>query len=447
MDYSDKIKEKLGSLLKVSTPEENQQLYHQLCSYESSIHVHTIVTAFFSDVSLYYNQTSDLFVYYLQNQYSILTENDILHLIWKHLNKYAIHTSLKQQIKQKIMRTIKDHSIYNTIPNSVTLQEVLSFLHPLLFPTKNGSKYFMTTLGDILLKKTNLYYFLDPSMKPFIQRLQKVVSVYFFTTQLAPFKFKYCDHPHNLSRMIKTNPINMDYLKCEEPLYLNLICCSIHYSNRYTNGDLFLEDVLNHSLKQEVLWIKETNKEEVLQEFVRTYFCPSDSVIHEKDVNFLWKLFIREKNPINIFPKNIQEDLSRIVPYQSPYFLNLSSMRMPYVKKFIHFWNKTMYADPTEQYLELTEILTLFMETHLKYHDLTEHKIKEILQYYFPDLLIHEQRYIHHIGCTLWNKKEELKQFCALNPIEYSVYAETPMKRKVSKVYFQHFQKTLPLIG
>jgi hypothetical protein len=434
MNYSEKIKEKLSTLLKTSTPEENQQLYQQICTYESSIQGHSIWTSFFSTHILYFNQTTGLFVWQ-QNQYSILTENDVIHLIWKHLNQYPIHTSLKQQIKQKIMRSIKDRSIYNTIPHSVTLQEVISFLHPLLFPTKSGSKYFMTILGDILLKKTNLYYFMDPSMKPFIQKLQKILTLYFITTHLAAFKFKYHDHEPELSRIIKTNPINVDYLKCDEPFYLNLICCSIHYSNRYTHGDKFLEDVLNTSLRKEVMWIKETNKEDLLQEFIRTYLSPSDTYLHEKDMIFLWKMFVKEKHSIN-FSKNLQEDLSRILIYQPPYFLNITSMRMPYVKKFIQFWKKSMYSDPTEQYLELTEVLSLFIENHMKYSDITESKIKEILFYYFPDLILHEDRYIHYTGCTLWNKKEELRKF---GHNRYEDYANSSMPRKVSKVYFESY--------
>jgi hypothetical protein len=142
-----------------------------------------------------------------------------------------MNTPLKQQIKYKIHKKIKEISIYNTIPNSVTLQEVLSFLHPLLFTSKNAAKYFMTALGDIMMKKTLLYYFLDPSMKPFIQTLQKWVSMYFCSNQLANFKFKFCDHDPNLSRVLKTNPVNFQYIKCEEPFYINLICCSGHFGD------------------------------------------------------------------------------------------------------------------------------------------------------------------------------------------------------------------------
>ena len=96
--------------------------------------------------------------------------------------------------------------------------------------------------------------------------------------------------------------------------------------------------------------------------------------------------------------------------------------------------------------MELTEILSLFIEIHPKYHDMTEQKIKEILQYYHPTLFIVENRYIHHIGCSLWNKKQDLKSFFK-NPCEeedvYRAYTESTMKRKVSKQYFTLYQESL----
>jgi len=446
MNYPEKIKEKINNLLKHTSQQDNQQLYLQLCHYESATNIQSIVQSFFSEHTLYYIQTSDLYVFYKRHQYTVLTENDILHLIFNNLNIYPLHTALKQQIKQKIHKKIKETSIFNTIPDSITLQNVISFLHPLLFSTKNGSKYFMTILGDIIMKKTNLYYFLDHSMKPFIQILQKTISVYFCSNQLAQFKFKFCEHPPALSRLIKTTHVNINYLKCDEPFYVNLICCSIHYSNRFNNGDSFLEDVTNQSLRQEVLWIKETKREDVLADFIETYIQPSEYSIHENDMIFLWKQYLKQKNCIHLLHKNIQDDLSKVIAYNRPYFINITSMKLPFVQKFNSFWRKYMYEDTTEKYLELTEILSLFIEMYPKYHDMTEQKIKDILQYYYPALFILENRYIHHMGCLLWNKKEELNIFFKNTHHEedlYRAYTESTTKRKVSKQYFTMYQESV----
>jgi hypothetical protein len=446
MNYQEKIKEKINTLLKHTTPHDNQQLYMQLCNYEASSNIQAIIQTFFLEHIVYYIQTSGLYVYYKRHQYVIFTEDDILHLIFNNLNVYPLYTSIKQQIKQKIHKKIKESSLYNTIPDSVTLQNVISFLHPLFFPTKNGSKYFMTILGDIIMKKTNLYYFLDHSMKPFIKKLQKLISIYFCSNQLAQFKFKFCDHPPELSRLIKTNPINFTYIKCDESFYINLICCSIHYSNRFNNGDIFLEDMTNQTLRQEVLWIKETKKEDVLKDFIESYFHTSDSEIHEKDMNFLWKLYLKQKNCIHLLQKNIQDDLSQLINYNAPYFINITSMKLPFVKKFNSFWNKYMYEDKTEKYLELTEILSLFIEHNQKYHDMNEQKIKDILQYYYPDIFIVENRYINNMGCLLWNKKEDLSSFFKSTTCKedlYRAYTESPVKPKVSKQYFTMYQESL----
>lgn len=444
MNYTDMIKEKLNTLLQHTSPKDNQQLYMKLCQYESSAHsqINAITNAFFSENNIYYVQTSELYISYQKHQYAVLTENDIIHIILKNLNVYPMNTPLKQQIKYKIQKKIKERSIYNVIPDSVTLQEMISFLHPLLFPTKNGAKYFMTILGDMIMKKTNLYYFLDPSMKPFIQKLQKMVSLYLCSNQFSNIKFKYYEHDPVLSRILKTNIINMNYLRCDENLYLNLIFSSIHYSNRFQNGDVFLEDITNQQLRQDVMWIKEVKKENVLHEFIDSYFYSSATDIHEKDVLFLWKLYLKEKNRTNIFQKSIQEDLSQFLVYHSPYYKNISSMRMPYVKKFTQFWNKYIYDDTSEYYLELTEILSMFMETHPKYTDMNEHKIKDMIQYYYPETVIVENRFVNYKGCLLWNKKEELQQFITTTiPSEdsYRIYTESSFKRKVSKQYFSTF--------
>jgi hypothetical protein len=239
--------------------------------------------------------------------------------------------------------------------------------------------------------------------------------------------------------------VNIHYLKCDEPFYVNLICCSIHYSNRFNNGDTFLEEVTNQSLRQEVLWIKETKSEDILSDFIESYLQPSEDSIHEKDMLFLWKQYLKQKNCIHLIQKNIQEELSREMIYKSPYFMNITSMKLPFVKKFNTFWSKYMYEDTSEKYFELTEILSLFIEIHPKYHDMTEQKIKEILQYYHPTLFIVENRYIHHIGCSLWNKKQDLESFfktpCKEDDI-YRAYTECNMKRKVSKQYFTLYQES-----
>jgi hypothetical protein len=162
---------------------------------------------------------------------------------------------------------------------------------------------------------------------------------------------------------------------------------------------------------------------------------------------FLWKLFLKEKNSIHLLHKTIHDDLSHHVKYDPPFFMNLTSMRLPYVKKFNSFWSKFMYEDKSEQLLELTEIVSLFVERNPKFHGMNEQKVKDILQYYYPDLVIVENRYINNIGCLSWNKKEDLRKFFEIADTErcdfYRQYTESDFKRKVSKQYFTMYQESL----
>ena len=84
---------------------------------------------------------------------------------------YDLQSNLKQQLKTKIIKKIKEKSIYNNIPESSTIQDMISFLHPNFFNNRNYAKYFMITLGDIIMKKTDLLYFLPVHMKPFLKNI------------------------------------------------------------------------------------------------------------------------------------------------------------------------------------------------------------------------------------------------------------------------------------
>jgi hypothetical protein len=104
-------------------------------------------------------------------------------------------------------------------------------------------------------------------------------------------------------------------------------------------------------------------------------------------------------------------------------------------------WAKFMYEDKTEQFLELTEILSLFVENHQKYSDMDELKIKEMIRYYYPDVII-ENRYVNHMGCSLWNKKKDIQTFLETHPLSHDLYrdyTEVTFTRKVSKQYFNHY--------
>ena len=453
MDYDLLISDKVNSILQSSNVYIKEELFNKLCDFEhynpeKSRLFHYVLNTFFTNNTIYYISTSELYVQYKDNTYTILTENDILSLILQNIYSYELQTNIKQQIKNKIHKKIKNNTIYKNIPNSLTLQNIFSYLHPNLFSSKSYAKYFIITLGDIIMKKTDLFYFIEPSMKPFIKTINKYVTLYFHSINLGNhYKFKYCGHPVEKSRIIKTSNFNLEYLKQTEDFFINLICVSFHYSNRFTSGDAFLDDITNRSLKYDVLWMNNHTKQDIVHSFINEYiYIKYGTNINEKDMLFLWKLYIKQNRIFNFFQKNeIREQIANILTYNYPYYMNVNSLFLPYVEQFKTFWEKYIFEDNSE--FEIGEFLKLFMENTKCKYEINEEIVKDLIKYYYPSTSMDEKN-IYRIGCVLWNKKKHIDDFLEKNTcpdinVLYNLYTEYYKNtHTVSKQYFIDYVST-----
>ena len=410
-----------------------------------------IIKFFFENNCYYYNTTTNLYVEYTDN-YKFINENNMLHSILKFISKYQdiylLTSNQKQTIKTKIQKKIKERTIYNTIPESNTLQNLISFLHPNVFKERNTAKYFMITLGDIILKKTDLFYFIPIYIKPLITMINKILSLYFYTINLGNhYKYKYTDHDTEKSRVIPFNNINVNHYNIDSTFILNLICCSIHYSNRYESGDIFLNKTINADINttKPIYWIKNTTKDNLIDSFIGDYLYTKDGYkINEKDMLFLWKSYIKKYNYINIFTKHtdILAYIASKVKYNT-FFTNVGSYHLPYVQNFKEFWTKYIYTD--EENYEMNELFTLFVEQY-NIKNINENNMYDLINYYYPEVKI-EDKFIQNIGCTLWNKKKDVLEFLEkhnktkMNGLDlYTLYCQEKDKR-VSKNYFMNLIK------
>lgn len=410
-----------------------------------------IIKFFFENNCYYYNNTTNLYVEYTEN-YKFINENNMLHCILKFISKYQdiylLTSNQKQSIKTKIQKKIKERSIYDTIPESITLQNMISFLYPNIFTEKNIAKYFMVTLGDIILKKTkldmDLFYFIPIHIKPLITMINKTLCLYFYTINLGNhYKYKYSDHDTNKSRVIPFNNINITHYNIDSTMILNLICCSIHYSNRYENGDKFLDKTVDVTTSP-IYWIKNTTKYNLIDCFVDEYIYSKNGYkISEKDMLFLWKSYIKKHDYINIFTKHtdVLSHIASKINYNT-HFTNVGSHYLPYVQNFKDFWTKYIHSD--EGNYEINELFTLFVEEY-NIKNINENNMYDLIQYYYPEVKI-EDKYIQNIGCVLWNKKKDVLDFLEnhnkeMNGLElYSLYCQKNDKR-VSKHYFMNLIK------
>ena len=78
------------------------------------------------------------------------------------------------------------------------------------------------------------------------------------------FKFKYTsDHILNEKIILPCNDINTEIFNFNEQFYINLICVSIYYSNRYDNIENYLESVIGDisKINKKVQYFQQNNKE------------------------------------------------------------------------------------------------------------------------------------------------------------------------------------------
>jgi hypothetical protein len=459
MDYTHEIKDIIKYLLDPENSYNPILLHQKLIEFKEKEDPHkeemilNIVNDFFSKNTYYYIQTKDIYIDYSEHHFKIISENELLHSILNELTPYRLNTSIKQCIKCRIQKKIKDTSIYYNIPDSDTIQNVLSHLSPNIFIQKNYAQYFLIVLGDIIEHKSDHFYFFSLNMKKFIQTINKYISQYFHSINLLNHcKFKYYDHDIDKSRILKTTQLNMEYFKTDRSFYMDLICCALHYSRRYKCADYFIEDVTNEDIYNDVMWIKNTNKYNTIDSFIKEFIYNKEGVnIHEKDMIFIWKLYLKKNKIFNLFQKNIDihNYISNIIGYNSPYFLNCNSHYLPYVEQFNDFWSKYMYSDDTEFPFEITDILKLFMDIYRNKKDIDVEVIIDLIHHYYPNIQMNDKS-ILHVGCSLWNKKKEIDTFLVkqdstdVNEL-YRIYSESikNTNRNISKQYFIDYYNSL----
>jgi hypothetical protein len=107
-----------------------------------------------------------------------------------------------------IIKQIKERSLFSSIPESDTIQNVLNVLYPSFFTTKNAAKYFLTIIGDNILKKNqHIIFLVTQKMKQFLNELDNVALSSIGNSNSANnFMTKYHEnHSYENCRLLKIN--------------------------------------------------------------------------------------------------------------------------------------------------------------------------------------------------------------------------------------------------
>ena len=483
MDEIDKVFNKIRSNL--SNQKSIETFLSLLLSFDEDLvkendkhkYYDKIINTFFDSNTIHYCKTSKIFFYFHNSDIIPCNEDNAIYSILDFItnNKFdgqkCHETSVKQLLKNKIMKSIKEYyPIRDIIPESETIQSILNCLNPGIFSSKTYAKFFCVILGDIVLKKytERKYFYVRPHLKSFLNEINKNISIYITNINIFNyFKFKYMsEHEDYEKYLLPSNEINMQYIVFNTQFYMNLLCTCIYYSNRYDNIEVFINDIDDNVERNKILYFDNNNKSSIISSFVDKFLISdSDQSIVEKDLLFLWKKFIIEGNiSLNIF-SNHQEFIKDLFKHLgSNYDVNSTknvihnyySLDIPYVSSFIEFWQENFEIDEHEQYFELNEVLFLFNKyDKRKKHNVNEQILQEIIQNYFPTINIINDKIIHNLTCKLWNKKSEIDLFLkksklniktdSLNSI-YKQYCKSKTKfenLKISKKYFGQYIETL----
>ena len=445
---------------------EKRQNLNSYLSEEQQI----FIQVFLSKNNYYYLSNNNFYYEYNGKDYFIVKEDEIIHKLLSTISKDRTLLQWKHKTKANIIKQIKDRNLFSSIPETDTIQNILNSLYPTFFSSKNAAKYFLTIIGDNILKKnSDLTFMVSHKMRQFLDELESV-AVSSIGNSNVSYKFvtKYHEtHTFNNCRLIRMNETfsNEYWRELLKKIGLNLLCVAAHYSNRHISSDNFLNTKSDEELTNYAYTLKNTSENGLIDKFLEQFIekTSDEFKIEWKNLHFVWKQFLSNNNlPNVIFSSSLKNFLKDKITFDedSDSFIGITSKYLPLYKDFIQFWNETITNSSSpdfENELEVEEISSLFKLWTKNKTTLTEENIIKILKHFFSSEIV-EEKFILNITSSVWNKsndidnstefiKEQIKNNHKLSLISfddlYGFYhkycSNNAIKFIVSKRYFEKY--------
>ena len=398
------------------------------------------IQVFLSKNQYFYLTSNNFFYEYNGANFFIVKEDDIIHKLLSSISKDRVLMQWKHKTKLNIIKQIRERSLFTCIPETDTIQDILNHLYPSIFTSKNSAKYFLTIIGDNILKKNpNLIFLVSPQMKKIITELDNIAFGSIGVNNTTHnFMTKYHEnHSYENCRLIKMNESfsNNVWREILKKIGLDLLCVAVHYSKRYENSDKFIENKYDEEVKNYAYYLKNSNPSTIVGEFCSKYIISASNgiQIEWKNLHFLWKQFLSNSNlPNIIYSNSLKNLLKELYNYNetADTFIGITSKYLPIQSDFIKFWeNSIKVIETTESAqtfgyeLEIDEICSLFkswtkVRTLTKQNNdvvssngnISEENVVKILKHFFPNIEIVEDKYVLNVSCILWDKNGEIEQ-------------------------------------
>ena len=374
-----------------------------------------------NDTQFFYISNSEIFISYNGQEFKLINESELLHKILTEISQIKSLFPWKHKIKNSIMKLVKEHNMFDIIPESYTIQTVIHYLSPLILQTKEETKYFLTILGDNMLKKnTNTFHILNNRGKEFIKALEDNVYHYFKNLYHinSSFKFNWHEHDYKDCRIINFNKSveNSSYWRTYIKYHiLDILSVAIHYSKRYgSSDDYILSKSKSNPRLQTVLFLSDKSKKDIVNDFLNEYLIKVDNnevKMTFDELLYVWKVFLKKnKLPNILFFKELNSIVDDILTTKDGFFIGVISKELSVTQHLHQFWRENITSNDDE--CEVSELLDIYTEwlkdNGFKNKDLNEDNFLTLIDHFFkPEL--EDNKIIKNINCKLWNKLQEIK--------------------------------------
>ena len=394
-----------------------------------------------------YIPRSEIFIKYNGKDFKIENESNILYNILADISKKRDLVPWKYKIKNTIIKKIRDTNFFSVIPESNTIQKILQFFTKTLFPNKDISKYFLTIIGDNILKKqNNIIHLVDNSSKGLLHDLEYHICDYFKNIYhcIGSFKFSPNNYNVNMCRIVTFSPlvekkeIWYNFVKTN---FLNIISVSVYYSNRYNNSENFLNLIQSTNIVNKINFLKEKNNTDIVNSFIDDIkiINVNGSEISLKEMHYLWKIFLNKNDlPYIIFISTAMKELKQKFEFKNNRFLNVKSPYLENIKILNSFWKDFMVNEEGEE-LEVSELCDLYNDwLHLTNDSSMENFLidEEFFINYisnFCDMDI-KGKIIENFKCILWEKKNETNAIIEDLKLKYK-YNDNVYEHSIDSLY------------
>ena len=444
----------------------------------------SFISSFLDSYPQYFYFQNNTFVSYDGEKYELCSEDQISNRIIVILSMNHPLSSRKHKIRASIIKRLRERGTIMAVPSSHTIQNVLRPLYPSIFETRNETKYFLTIIGDVLMKKhSDNVFFVHHRAKEFIDYL--ISGLTFLkpssaTTLSNLFKYKFQNHSFANSRSLRIQGSG-DSLYYPNINVIDLFFVAQYYSTRYGTSEDMLS--VSHNLSNNVKILGNIGSEQGLIDwFIDEAFIPSENeTLNIKTVQFMWKRFCTKKKIPNAIQNNNivklalnNDKVSNSFDNNKHSFINYKGNHEfnPSIDIFNRFWEETIILtdsnEPNYEFkqLEIDELITLFTSWERKHMSKLHHRhsipnlpnldedvIVSYIKHFYPSVDIEDEKYLNGITCSLWDKQREVSDFIehyleensddGTSPVEamYREYRDQMLRTNLSIANKGYFEK------